>query len=197
MLSSDKEVATQPLGYLRKTLKKETISGQPDMLTIQKQTASPSFGAVHAQYLVPMSQIKTSSSGLQLKTNYSVRRGKEWKVIEEGTRLQVGDLIRVRHEITADRDYDFISLKEGRPACAEPVQSLSGYDYYSGSYRAVGDASTSYFYTQLRKGHHILETQWRLDRAGTFVGAVPMMQCTYAPEFNALSTQPDWTVQPK
>jgi len=188
------ETSAQPLGYARHTLKNESIVGQPESLTILKQTDSPSFGNVHAQYLVPMNQLKTHASGIRLKTIYYVRRGEEWQAIGEGVGLKVGDLVRVRHEITAERDFDFVSLKDGRPACAEPVQSLSGYDYMSGTYREVGDASSSYFFNQLRKGHHVVETQWRLVRSGTFTGAAPSLQCAYAPEFNALSSQPAWVV---
>lgn len=194
MLSEDAS-STQPLGYVRKTLEKESITGQPDVLSIQKTTASPAFGNVHAQYLVPVSKVTATSAGWKMRISYKVRRGDDWEDIDEGMSLQVGDLIRVRYEIEAERDYDFVSLKENRPACAEPVQGMSGYDYISSGYRSVGDASTTWFFTQLRKGRYVFESQWRMDRTGTFTGAVPVLQCAYAPEFNAHGVQSVWNVK--
>ena len=66
----------------------------------------------------------------------------------------------------------------------EPVQALSGYDWRNGCYRNVGDASTRYFFQQLPKGKHVIETEMRVDREGTFTSAVPFVQCLYSPEFS-------------
>ena len=141
-----------------------------------------SFGAVYAQYLIPTSAVKAEAAGLSLTCNYSVRRGQEWKPIDQEA-LQVGDLIRIRYEINSDRDYDFVCLKEGRPACLEPCQPLSGYDWRMGCYRDVGDASTCYFFHQVYKGKYVLESELRIDRSGLFTSAVPTIQCVYSPEF--------------
>ncbi|MBQ8098072.1 MAG: hypothetical protein IJ244_00930 [Bacteroidaceae bacterium] len=170
------------LGYYRHTLQEEELKGQPQSLTISKVNDPMSFGAVYAQYLIPTSAVKAEAAGLSLTCNYSVRRGQEWKPIDQEA-LQVGDLIRIRYEINSDRDYDFVCLKEGRPACLEPCQPLSGYDWRMGCYRDVGDASTCYFFHQVYKGKHVLESELRIDRSGLFTSAVPTIQCVYSPEF--------------
>ncbi len=171
------------LGYYRCTLANDELKEQPTALTIEKTTKPMAFGAVYAQYLVPMTEVKALAAGLSLKAAYSVRRAQIWEPVTEQTVLAKGDLIRVRYELTADRDYDFVCLKEGRPACCEPVQPLSGYEWTTGAYRNVGDASTDYFFQQLAKGTHIVETQMRIDRTGQFQSAVPTVQCVYSPEF--------------
>ena len=172
------------LGYFRRTLTEAEMKSQPVSLTIEKTAQPMAFGAVHAQYLMPVSKVAASASGLTLKCIYSVRAGQEWKPVTGTLKLRKGDLVRIRYEVTADRDYDFVCLKEGRPACMEPVQALSGYDWQNGCYRNVGDASTGYFFYQLPKGKHVLETEMRVDRAGTFTSAVPTVQCVYSPEFS-------------
>ena len=171
------------LGYFRRTLTQEELKGAPAQIVVNKTDKPMAFGAVYAQYLVPSSEVKAAEAGLSLTCTYSVRRGQEWQPVADHAELQKGDLIRIRYELTADRDYDFVCLKEGRPACCEPVRELSGYDGLSGCYLAVGDASTQYFFEQLRKGKHVLETQMRADRSGNFSSAVPTVQCVYAPEF--------------
>ncbi len=172
------------LGYYRRTLSGDELKLQPKTLMIEKIADPMAFGAVYAQYLVPSSKVEASASGLNLTCFYSVREGQEWKRVAGNLKLHKGDLVRVRYELTADRDYDFVYLKEGRPACMEPVQPLSGYDWRNGCYRNVGDASTGFFFQQLAKGKHVIETEMRVDREGTFASAVPFVQCMYSPEFS-------------
>lgn len=171
------------LGYYRRTLEKSDMPAAPQSLTIEKKAVPMAFGAVHAQYVEPASALKASASGLTLSCSYSVKRAGQWQAVQKNDALQKGDLIRIRYELIADRDYDFVSLKEGRQACCEPVQPLSGYDFRLGCYRAVGDASTQYFFDRLSKGRHAFETEMRIDRSGIFSSAAPTVQCEYAPEF--------------
>lgn len=184
-LSATMPEIQQPLslGYYRRTLEKSDMPAAPQSLTIEKKAAPMAFGAVHAQYVAPASAVKSLASGLSLSCSYSVKRAGQWQPVREDDALQKGDLVRIRYELTADRDYDFVCLKEGRPACCEPVQPLSGYDFRLGCYRAVGDASTQYFFNQMAKGRHAFETEMRIDRSGTFSSAAPTVQCVYAPEF--------------
>ena len=172
------------LGYYRRTLSDEELKSQPKSLIVDKTAEPMAFGAVYAQYLMPVSEVEASASGLKLSCSYSVRKGQEWIAVASNLKLHKGDLVRVRHELTADRDYDYVCLKDGRPACMEPVQALSGYDWRNGCYRNVGDASTRYFFQQLPKGKHVIETEMRVDREGTFTSAVPFVQCLYSPEFS-------------
>ena len=172
------------LGYYRRTLSDEELKSRPKALIVDKTAEPMAFGAVHAQYLMPVSEIEASASGLKLSCSYSVRKGQEWITVTNNLKLHKGDLVRARYELTADRDYDYVCLKEGRPACMEPVQALSGYDWRNGCYRNVGDASTGYFFQQLSKGKHVIETEMHVDREGTFTSAVPFIQCLYSPEFS-------------
>ena len=176
------EAAT--LGYYRRTLSEADMPSAPQKLRLTKAGASTAFGAVHASYLLPASEVKPAEAGLEVKAVYSVKRSGRWQPVTTATVLRRGDLVKVRYEIRAERDFDFVSLKEGRPACMEPLEALSGYDYRSDCYREVGEASSHYFFERMAKGLHVVETEMRADRQGSFSSSAPLVQCVYAPEFS-------------
>ena len=174
--------STTTLGYFRSSLPVADNS-LPSALEVGKTDEQVSFGAVYSQYTVPMKEVKAASAGLALVCKYSVQREDDWDAVTPGTALAVGDKLRVRYELTADRDYDFVCIKAGRAACMEPVHPLSGYAWWQGYYREVDDVSIQYFFQQVAKGKHVLEDEMRIDRSGRFTSAVPTVQCLYSPEF--------------
>ena len=100
---------------------------------------------------------------------------------------RVGDHIHVRYVITADRDYEYVRLLCPRPAAAEPDSQISGYRWQGGlaCYRAVHDASSEYFIDRLPRGTYVIEEDWLLARSGSYVLSPALLQCLYAPEFQA------------
>lgn len=90
-------------------------------------------------------------------------------------------LLTVRITVEADRDYDFVTVTDNRPACLEPVQQLSG--YHDGAYRQHRDNATIYAFDQLSKGKHTIETQYYVSKEGEFTSGNITAICTYAPEF--------------
>ena len=172
------------LGYYKRTLALEGRKSTPSGLRIERSGTGLSYGAAHLQYTAPAADIRKSASGISLIVKYLVSDGGKWVPVQTQTKLKVGEKLKIRLELTADRDYDFVSVRLGRAACAEPVRTLSGYSWQDGCYREVDDASTQYFYQQMSKGKHVIEDEYRLDRSGTYHTAVPTAQCVYAPEFN-------------
>ncbi len=182
--SSDmKECKT--LGYI---CKPASMAQQiPSKVVFNKSDDQMSFAAVYAQYTVPVSEVQKMSSGLSLQCFCEVQRGSIWQEISSSTILHKGDVVRFRYDITADRDYDFVSFKAGKAACLEPQNALSGYTWRSGCYRENDDVSIQYFFDQLSKGKHVLYETFNVDRAGVYTTAAPVIQCAYAPEFSAIS----------
>ena len=162
--------ATAALGYI-----KTTIPADSKTLTIEKTSNHTSWGAVYAQFTQKTSEIEQSSSGI------TVRR----ELLKNGQPvtmpLSVGDRITVRLTITVDRDLDFVQVQDKRAACLEPVRQLSG--YYNGAYCTPRDNATNYYYHGLAKGRHIIETDYFIDRPGTYETGTCTVQCAYAPEF--------------
>jgi uncharacterized protein YfaS (alpha-2-macroglobulin family) len=95
----------------------------------------------------------------------------------------------VRIVISANRDFEYLHLKDFRPSGFEPISSLSGYRYQGGIsyYEAQRDASTSFFIDYLPKGTHVFEYSLRAQYAGTFSAGFSELQSLYAPEFGARS----------
>ena len=176
-----KESAT--LGYIFKSV---PVNRQiPSKVIFSKPDNQVSFAAVYAKYTAPVSEVQEMSSGLSLQCTYEVQRGNAWQELSGATLLHKGDVLRVRYDLSASRDYDFVSLKVGKAACLEPQEVLSGYSWRSGCYREVDDVSLQYFFQQLSKGRHVLYETYNIDRTGDFSTSAPVVQCVYSPEFSA------------
>lgn len=141
--------------------------------TARKTTGHTSWGAVYAQFMQKSAEVQNASAGL------TVRR----EILNEGRNLRVGDKVKVRITVTADRDYDFVQVQDKRAACMEPVGQLSGYHW--GYYCAPKDNTTNYYFDRLAKGKHVVETEYYIDREGDYQTGTCTVQCAYSPEFMA------------
>ena len=165
---------TAAVGYV-----KTNVPVASRQLTVEKTTEGTSWGAVYAQFFQQTKHIADSGNGLAIKREILTADG------QQPTVLNVGDRIRVRLTITADRDYDFVQVVDKRAACMEPVRQLSG--WHSGSYCAPKDNSTNYYFDMLSKGEHVIENEYFIDRAGTYETGTCTVQCAYSPEFHAVT----------
>lgn len=161
------------LGYVRKRM---DVSASPRTLAVEKKSQGVSYGAVYAQYQIAASSVEAQQEGL------SIRRD-----ITGVEHLKTGDRVHVRYTLTAQRDYEFVRLLAPRPAAAESSAQRSGYEFtgQAGYYKAVHDASTEFFLDQLPQGTHVIEEDWLISRAGSYVLPSAMLQCLYAPDFQA------------
>ena len=179
-------------GYVRRTF--TGTDAVRSEVRVRRQGEGIGWGAVYAQYSEELEKISAGSGqGLTVERAY-VRNGQRLSVADT---LRVGDRVTVRLVLTADRDMDFIQVKDGRAACMEPVESLSGYRWQDGTgyVRMVRDASTLFFIDRLRKGTHVLEYDVFIDRAGTFQTGLATVQSAYAPEWTAHTAGRRWTVR--
>ena len=160
--------ATAGIGYVKTAI--ENPQGRE--LTATKTSAGTSWGAVYAQFMQPVDEIASSASGLRIK-----------REIVAASPLAVGSRIKVRITIESERDLDFVQVIDRRAACMEPVEQLSGYRY--GAYCSPKDEATNYYFNMLSKGRHVIETEYYIDRAGTYQTGTCTVQCAYAPEFRA------------
>jgi len=135
------------------------------------------WGAIYIQSWQKSTDMKSSSTGLSIKREILDDKGKNVKS------LKVGDRVKVRLTIKADRDFDFVSVVDRRAASMEPVVQTSGYAY--DKYVSPKDNATYYYFDQLRKGTHTIETEYTIDREGTYTMGTATVQCAYAPEFRA------------
>ena len=145
-------------------------------LTVSKTGNGTSWGAAYAQFSQKTENISAAASGIKI----------EREMISGGNgniqSLTVGDRIKVRLTITADRDYDFVQVIDKRAACMEPVRQTSGYGW--GYYCVPKDNATNYYFSRLSKGRHVVETEYYVDRTGNYTTGSCSVQCAYAPEFS-------------
>lgn len=149
----------------------------------------PSWGALYWQYFQDMDHVQRAQTNLQLQKQLYITEGGKLLPVTAAHPVKVGDKITVRLTITTDRDMDYVHLKDLRAAGLEPVETLSGYQYDGGLsyYRATLDVSTSFFFSRLPQGTHVLEYQVYATHVGDFANGITTLQCMYAPEFSAHS----------
>ena len=166
--------ATAGLGYVK--MAKE---GMVKTLTIDKKNEGTSWGAVYAQFTQPSSEVASAESGIKVRRVIvpaeSQGKGK--------AQAKVGEKVKVTLIITADRDYDFVEIKDKRAACLEPVNQLSGYQWNLGCYVSPRDNATNFYFDRLSKGKHVVEMEYYVDRKGDYQGGTCTAKCAYSPEF--------------
>jgi hypothetical protein len=116
--------------------------------------------------------------------------GEQLQPITEKTPLQIGDKVRVRLDITSERNLEFVHIKDGRASGLEPTNTISGYEYKGGLgyYMSTKDAATHFFVDYLPRGKYVLEYTLMVNNAGEYQGGICNLECLYAPEFQSNST---------
>lgn len=170
--SLDNTNLTAGLGYVKSSMMGENFKE----FTATKTSDGTSWGAVYAQFMQKVSEVENASSGLKVKR----------EILDASMPLKVGDKVRVRITIEAERDYDFVQVMDKRAACLEPIGQLSGYQW--GYYRVNKDNVTSYYFDRLSKGKHQIESEYYVDRVGIYQTGTCSVQCAYSPEFMARET---------
>ena len=171
--------ADDAIGYIKKTMSGDVMNIKK--IRVDKEGAGMGWGAVYAQYLESMDQIGEQGNGLSVSRQ--LYKGDE--ALNESVPLKVGDKITVRLTVKADRDMDFVQIKDDRAACMEPLQAVSGFRWSNGLgyYQATKDASTQFFIDQMRKGTYVIEYQVYVNRTGEYQAGIATVQSAYAPEF--------------
>ena len=177
-------------GYFTKYFKGNEV--KPDMghVKLKSETGGNlSWGALYWQFEEEIDKIKKSKTDLHVGKMVMLEvqeNGKPvLKQIGEGTKLSVGDKLVVRLTLRTNRDMDYVSLKDQRASCLEPVHPLSGYRCSEGTcyYQSPKDAAMYYFFDHLSKGTYVFEYPLWVTLAGDYCNGITTAQCLYAPEF--------------
>ena len=171
----DTSNATAGLGYI-----KTVVDPESKTFTVEKTSEGTSWGAVYAQFTQQTSEIENTSSGIKVIREFYTAVANS-KLSTLNSPLKVGDRVKVRLTIIADRDLDFVQVVDKRAACMEPVKQLSG--YRDGAYVSPRDNATNYYFDRFPKGRRVIETEYFIDRPGTYETGTCAVQCAYAPEF--------------
>jgi len=157
-----------------------------------KTAGSPAWGAAYWQYFENLDKITPpggSRAPLRLVKKIFVERntdrGPVLEPLAENGTLHVGDKVKVRIELHADRDLEYVHMKDARASCMEPVNVLSTYKWQDGLgyYETTKDVSTDFFFSRLPRGTYIFEYPLFVSQTGNFSNGITGIECMYAPEF--------------
>lgn len=177
-------------GYIQQSKDAGEIIPDDATVKINSLAAHPSWGALYWQYFEDFDKVKQSGNGLKLSKQLLVERmvdGKmKWLPVENQV-IKTGDKVRVRIVLSADRNMEFVYLKNQRAACFEPTEQLSGYKYENGIgyYQQNNDAVTNFYFDFIPKGTFEIEYDLWVDRSGTYHNGISAVQCLYAPQYAA------------
>ena len=160
---------------------------------LNKKGDGIAWGALYWQYFEDLDKITPADTPLKLKKKVFLKKntdtGEVLSEINGKTALHVGDLVRIRIELRADRPMEFVHMKDMRAAGMEPINVLSSYKWQDGLgyYESTKDASTNFFFDYLPKGIFVFEYDLRVNNAGDFSNGISTIQSMYAPEFSSHS----------
>jgi hypothetical protein len=185
------------IGYYKKIFDAPFVNPSMGNITVTMRTqgggGSPAWGAVYWQYFDMLDRITSTGAGkpvLGITKKLYVRRntdhGPVLDTLADNATLHSGDRVVVRMIVKADRDMEYVHVKDMRAACFEPEEVLSGYKWQEGLsyYATTRDASTDLFFSRLPRGTHVLEYTLLAGQSGNFSNGVTTIECMYAPEFS-------------
>lgn len=180
-------------GYFKTTWEGNEIGPQMANVQLSKKGEGIAWGAMYWQYFEDLDKITSTETPLQLKKKLFINKntdsGEQISEITKDAKLKVGDLVRIRIELRADRPMEYIHMKDMRAAGFEPINVLSSYKWQDGLgyYESTKDASTNFFFDYLPKGVYVFEYDLRVNNSGEFSNGITTIQSMYAPEFSSHS----------
>ncbi|MDR1551897.1 MAG: hypothetical protein LBS69_00315 [Prevotellaceae bacterium] len=201
MRKEDVQKSETATGYVKTSWHSDEIQNDFGKINVTNPNKTIAWGAAYWQYFENLDKITSAETELKIKREYFTEEntdsGKKLNRINTNNRVKVGDRIKARIEIRADRDYEYVHLKDMRASGFEPVNVISQSKYQDGIwyYESTKDASTNFFIYYLRKGTYVFEYELTANNAGKFSTGIATLQCMYAPEFSAHSAGETITIE--
>lgn len=174
------------LGYKTYQWKSNEITNDFGKISIKNKSEKPVFGGIYWQYFEDFNAVKDANNGiLKIARKFYIENSdRKLQEISNETELKLGQKVIIRLEISAEKDMEFIHIKDMRAATFEPVDVLSGYKYENNLryYQSTRDAATNFFIDYLNKGSYVIDYEVRLNNEGSFTNGVSTIQSMYAPE---------------
>jgi len=184
------------------------LAGGRHTLTLEKDGPGALYWSAWVRYFTREEDI--TASGLQLKLRrryfrleqipYQVEvEGSEGQKLteerlrcervplEDGDRLESGDLVQIELEVEADNDYTYLLFEDMKPAGCEPLRVRSGGKGQEGfySYMELRDEKVAFFADAIGRGKHLLRYRMRAEVPGIFHALPAVVQGMYTPELRA------------
>ena len=203
VIKSTDDATEAGTGYFKKRFEAEKVKAEMGNITVTIKSAETkvppsgggggSWGSVYWQYFEDLDKITPAETPLKLSKKLFIQKntdkGPVLVELADGAELKVGDKIKVRIELRADRDMEYLHMKDMRAACMEPTNVISQYKYQDGLgyYESTKDASTNFFFGWMSRGTYVFEYELFVTHTGNFSNGITTIQCMYAPEFTSHS----------
>jgi len=180
-------------GYIKTTWVDEQVKPALGHVQVSNSSKTINWGAMYWQYTEKLDKITPSNTNVQLERKYFIQKqtdaGPILTAVDAAHQPKTGDVLKVVVYLKADRDFDYVQLKDMRPAGTEPMETLSAYKYQDGLYyyQVSKDVATNFFISVLKKGNYVFEYTLRVVQPGNYATGVTSLQSMYAPEFNTHS----------
>ncbi|MDR0420882.1 MAG: carboxypeptidase-like regulatory domain-containing protein [Prevotellaceae bacterium] len=200
--NDDLQKSETATGYVKTSWRSDEIKNDFGKINVTNPNATIAWGAAYWQYFENLDKITSADTELKIKREYFIEKhtdsGAKLNRIDENNAIKVGDKIKVRIELRADRDYEYVHLKDMRASGLEPINVISQAKYQDGMwyYESTKDASSNFFIYYLKKGTYVFEYELTANSAGEFSTGIATIQCMYAPEFSAHSAGEKIIIKP-
>lgn len=190
--SLDGVAAEAGTGYFKTSWNGGEIKPDMGYVTVKNNNQTPAWGSLYWQYFENLDKITAAETPLKLeKKLFAERMSDRGPVLKDlaSETLSVGDRVKVRIILRADRDMEYVHMKDLRASGFEPEDVLSTYHWRDGLgyFQSTRDTAVHFFFAWLPKGVYVFEYNLRVNHAGDFSNGITTIQCMYAPEFSAHS----------
>ena len=144
----------------------------------------------------PLSEVSERQGERMIESKTYVReeinRQLQERPIQSGEKLTVGTVLITKLRITTRRDLDFVTIRDMRPACCEPLEQLSHYEWQGGLgyYVEARHYAQIYHINSLLRGSYEISYEQSVVRPGTYQRGITQAQCAYATEYSAQTAMP-------
>lgn len=144
----------------------------------------------------PLSEVSARQGELMIESKTYVRKEINGQLqerpIQSGEKLTIGTILITKLRITTRRDLDFVTIRDMRPACCEPLEQLSHYEWQHGLgyYVEARHYAQIYHINSLLRGSYEISYEQSVVRPGTYQRGITQTQCAYATEYSAQTAMP-------
>lgn len=144
----------------------------------------------------PLSEVSERQGELMIESKTYVREEINGQLqerpIQSGEKLTVGTVLITKLRITTRRDLDFVTIRDMRPACCEPLEQLSHYEWQGGLgyYVEARHYAQIYHINSLLRGSYEISYEQSVVRPGIYQRGITQAQCAYATEYSAQTAMP-------
>jgi uncharacterized protein YfaS (alpha-2-macroglobulin family) len=189
-------VAVEPLDWMEKSLRwtrtGSDITPKHGSARIKKEGPGLAFASLTWIYTTDQPAKASGPGMLELSRRFFLRvkegDGYRLKPLKAGDTVSVGDQVEVQLKVNTRSQFEYVHLKDPKPAGFEAEELRSGWKWDGLSrYEEPRDSLTNFFMDWVPHGEYILRYRLRPTTPGSYRLGAAVLQSMYAPEMSAHS----------